>query len=58
MLFDPRIAPFCPSILREFFLPTAPEVKPQEHFRGCLFIALDDDANDMESLLGIIYDGL
>lgn len=32
--------------------------KPQEFFRGCLFIPLDDDVNDMETLLNTIYDGL
>lgn len=35
-----------------------PEGKPQELFRGCLFIALEDAPDDMESLLNTIYDGL
>jgi hypothetical protein len=46
------------EVLQGLFTPAGPEAKPQEFFRGCLFIALDDDADDIECLLNIIYDGL
>jgi len=46
------------EVLQGIFTPAGPEAKPQEFFRGCLFIALDDDADDIECLLNIIYDGL
>lgn len=48
------------EVFRGLFTPAqaGAEVKPQEFFRGCLFIALDDNSNDMESLLDTIYDGL
>lgn len=35
-----------------------PDGRPQELFRGCLFITLEDAPDDMESLLNTIYDGL
>lgn len=45
------------EVFRRMFTPVA-EAKPQEFFRGCLLVALDDSADDMQNLLDIIYDGL
>jgi len=46
------------EVLQRIFTPAGPEAKPQEFFRGCLLIALDDEADDIECLLNTIYDGL
>jgi hypothetical protein len=43
---------------RELFAPPDAGEKPQEFFRGCLLITVDDNPADMESLLNVIYDGL
>jgi hypothetical protein len=46
------------EVFRGLFSPADGDAKPQEFFRGCLIVALDDQPDDMETLLDVIYDGM